>query len=117
MYVILKLGGGNIPMWAPAPLCINSLFIVSSMFVFCVVLADQEHPDVLHVDVEPDVPQVHVTGGRVMPTNRPQPITASLYILDRGQVKSRYGYTLQPVSHSRAATRIKPNLYYIKKLV
>ena len=45
------------------------------------MLADQEHPDVLHVDVEPDVPQVHVTGGRVMPTNRPQPMTASLYNL------------------------------------
>ena len=81
------------------------------------MLADQEHPDVLHEDVEPDVHHVHVTGGRVMSSNRPQLITASLYIPDRGQVKSRYGYTLQPVSHSRAATRIKPNLYYIKKLV
>ena len=103
----------------PAPyvliVCLSSHLCLCLVFVF----ADQEHPDVLHVDVEPDVPQVHVTGGRVMPTNRPQPITASLYILDRGQVKSRYGYTLQPVSHSRAATRTKPNLYYIsiRKLV
>ena len=75
------------------------------------MLADQEHPDVLHEDVEPDVHHVHVTGGRVMSSNRPQLITASLYIPDRGQVKSRSGSTLQQVSYSRAATKTKPNFY------
>ena len=66
--------GGVIYQHGP-PLCNNS-FVRHLIYVR--VITDQEYQDVLH-DVEPDVPQVHVTGGRVMEANRPQSMAASLY--------------------------------------
>ena len=75
------------------------------------MLADQEHPDVLHEDVEPDVHSRarHQGQGDVFES------TTAHYRKsvspDRGQVKSRSGSTLQRVSYSWAATETKPNFY------
>ena len=91
------------------PLCNNSF--VRHLIYVCVI-TDQEYQDVLH-DVEPDVPQVHVTGGRVMEANRTTIHDRKSVDLDAARVKCRCGNTLHAVSHPRATTRSKPDLYHL----